>query len=105
MSLSGGICPKNASSASKPPADAPIPTMGKRADADCVWGTAGWARVRAAGTRVAGRRDRAREAVRFSVAGDCDGLSLAAMCSQLLPGRYHWWLWNTSLRQKHPETP
>src|SRR5256885_1996418 len=86
MPLSGGICPKNASSASKPPADTPIPTMGKRSDADGMRGTADWALVRTAGGRVADRRLRPCVATRFSVAWDCGDFSLATMCSELLPG-------------------
>src|SRR5712691_2561433 len=90
MPLSGDICLKNVSSASKPPADAPIPTMGKRSDADCVRGTAGLARVRAAGDRVADRRARPCVATRFSVAWDFDGFCLATMGSQLLPGKCYY---------------
>src|SRR6266699_1621851 len=86
MPFSGGICPKNASSASKPPADAPIPTIGKRSDADAMRETTDWARVRTAGGRVADRRLRPCVTTRFSVAWDGGDFRLATMCSYLLLG-------------------
>src|SRR5439155_14181380 len=100
MPLSEGICSKNASSASNPPADAPIPTMGKRSDADSVRGPVGWARVRAAGSRLAGRRARSFVAVPFGVLWGFDGFCLASMCFQLLPGRHCCWMGNKFMSEK-----
>jgi len=42
MSLSGGVWEKNSSSASRPPADAPRPTMGKEVSAFFVFLVAGF---------------------------------------------------------------